>query len=126
MADMLPTVQGDQGYIEAIPVVIFGSGPGAGSPANFAPSSSAGNSTSVASSATSVTLLAANAARKGATVYNESTSVLYVKFGTAASATSYTVQVVAAGYYEVPFGYTGIISGIWATANGSARVTELT
>ena len=63
-----------------------------------------------------------NAARKGATIHNDSTQILYVKFGTTASATSYTVKMVADAYYEVPFGYTGRIDGIWASANGNARV----
>ena len=32
------------------------------------------------------------------------------------------------GYYEVPFGYTGQLTGIWATdpGDGAARVTEIT
>jgi hypothetical protein len=81
----------------------------------------------VASSATNVTLLAANANRIGATIFNDSTQVLYVKFGATASSTSYTVQVAASGYYEVPAPvYRGIIDGIWASANGNARLTELT
>src|SRR5437016_927856 len=55
----------------------------------------------VASSASSVTLFAANTAARVRTVYNDSTAVLYIKFGpVAASASSYTVQVVASGYYE--------------------------
>lgn len=79
----------------------------------------------------STTLLAANSARRGATIVNESTSTLYVKFGTTASATSYTVALPPMGttgaYYEVPFGYTGKIDGIWsADASGAARITELT
>jgi hypothetical protein len=80
----------------------------------------------VASSATVVTLLAANTARMGATIFNQSTSVCYVKLGSGASATSYTVRMSANAYYEVPFGYTGIITGIWAAVNGNAYVTELT
>lgn len=80
----------------------------------------------VAGSATSVTLLALNTARKGATINNDSSAILYVKFGTTASTTSFTVKMVAESYYEVPFGYTGRIDGIWASATGSARVTELT
>ncbi len=87
--------------------------------------------TSIASSTNSVTLLASNANRKGATIVNDSSAILYVKLGTTASTSSYTVALPASGsssfnYYEVPFGYTGIIDGIWASANGSARVTELT
>lgn len=82
--------------------------------------------TSVASSATSVTLLAASA-RRGATIYNDSTQVLYMKFGITASNTSYTVQLASGDYWEMPYPiYTGRIDGIWASANGNARITELT
>src|SRR5690242_12049017 len=81
---------------------------------------------SVASSASSVKVLDANTGRLGATIFNESTAILYVKLGTTASTSSYTVQVAASGYYEVPFQYSGRIDGIWASANGNARVTELT
>lgn len=85
----------------------------------------------VAGSATSVTLLAANTARIGATITNDSSALLYIKFGTTASTTSYTVVLAGAAsapfsYYEVPAGYTGRIDGIWASAAGNARVTELT
>lgn len=80
----------------------------------------------VASSATSVTILAANTARKGAQIYNDSTQICYVKFGTTASSTSFTVPLAAATYYELPAGYTGRIDGIWVSANGNARVTEVT
>jgi len=82
--------------------------------------------TDVTSSASSVTILALNASRKGATVYNDSTKFLYLKFGTTASATDFTVLLRSGDYYEVPFRYTGKIDGIWASANGAARVTELT
>lgn len=84
-----------------------------------------GTSTSVASSATNVTLLAANSARVGATIHNDSTAILYLKLGATASATSFTVKMDAGDYFETPFGYTGIIDGIWASANGYARITEV-
>jgi len=85
----------------------------------------------VAGSATSVTLLSANSSRIGATITNDSSAVLYIKFGTTASTTSYTVVLAGAAsapfsYYEVPAGYTGRIDGIWASAAGNARVTEMT
>lgn len=88
----------------------------------------AGTSTlsNVSGSASSVTVLAANTSRLGATIYNDSTAVLYLKFGTTASTTSFTVKLQPDDYYEVPFGYTGTIDGIWASATGAARVTELT
>ncbi len=82
--------------------------------------------TSVAGSATSVTLLALNTARRGATIYNDSTALLYLKLGATASTSSFTVKIVADGYYEVPFGYSGVIDGIWASATGNARITEVT
>ena len=85
-------------------------------------------STASADTGTSANLvLALNALRKGAIVYNESTAILYLGFSTTAvSATSYTVQIPASGYYEVPFWFSGQLRGIWAAANGFARVTELT
>ena len=88
-----------------------------------------GTPTQVASSASAVTILAANAARAGATIVNDSTAILYlILSSTTPTSSVYTVALAAKGtvgaYYEVPFGYTGIIKGIWASANGNAVVTE--
>ena len=82
--------------------------------------------TTVAASVTSVTLLAANTSRLGATIFNDSTQSLFLKLGTTASSSSFTVKVLSGGYYETPFGYTGKIDGIWNVALGNARITELT
>jgi hypothetical protein len=83
--------------------------------------------TSVASSASSVTILASNAVRLGACIYNDSTQILYLLLGTGPASNSvYTLQMVSQSYFEVPFNFTGQITGIWASANGNARVTELT
>lgn len=94
-----------------------------------APTATKGTITSVASSASSVLVLAANSLRKGACVYNDSTQVLYLALTSAvASNSAYTVQIAAGGYYELPStsSYVGPVNGIWASANGNARVTELT
>ena len=86
----------------------------------------------VSGAASSTSLLASNTARIGATITNESTATLYLLLGTGtASATNYTVAMAGASavpytYYEVPARYTGQIKGIWASATGSARMTELT
>jgi hypothetical protein len=89
--------------------------------------SSTATQTSVAGATSSTSLLASNAARLGATVYNDSTAILYLLLGSGTASTSaYSVQVGAGGYYEVPFGYTGAIKGIWSAAAGTARLTELT
>jgi hypothetical protein len=88
-----------------------------------------GTNSSVADNAASVTILASNTSRLGATVYNDSSATLYLLLGsTAASTTNYTCKIVASGYYEVPFGYTGQLTGIWASdpGDGAARVTEIT
>jgi hypothetical protein len=79
----------------------------------------------VSSSASSTTLFAAKGSVKGRTIYNDSTAVLYVKFGATASTTSYTVQLASGDYYEFPQPvYGGVVDGIWASANGAARTTE--
>jgi hypothetical protein len=89
--------------------------------------SSTGTASAVASSASSVTILVSNANRLGASVFNDSTQVLYLLLGSAtASATVYSVQLLPGAYFEVPANYTGQLTGIWASANGNARVTELT
>jgi hypothetical protein len=80
--------------------------------------------TSVAGSATSVSLLASNANRILATIYNESSSRLYIACAATASATAYTVQIFPNSYWELPASYTGAISGIWNNAAGNARITE--
>ena len=95
-------------------------------PATTNVNASSATPTTIASSTTSAVLLAANAARKGATFWNSSTAILYLELGATATATAWTVKLSPDGYYELPFGYTGVISGIWSAANGSCFVRELT
>lgn len=83
--------------------------------------------TSVASSTTSVTLLAENSLRHSVHLFNDSTSALFVKYGTAASSTSFTHKVVAAGSVDIVYpAYVGLITGIWTSVDGAARITEVT
>ena len=81
----------------------------------------------VSASATAVTLLAANTNRRRVIIYNDSTAVLRVKLGSAASATDYTYRLGAGDTYESPtdWVYTGIVTGIWDSATGAAQVTEI-
>ncbi|MCC5641263.1 hypothetical protein LC593_36800 [Nostoc sp. CHAB 5844] len=90
------------------------------------PTSGTATPTTVNSSAASQTILAANSNRKGGTIWNNSTATLYVEFGNTASLTAFTAKLLAGGYFEIPFNYTGIIAGIWDAANGNAQVRELT
>lgn len=102
---------------------------------NFPTSGSTTSSTSaptqVSASATSVTILASNTSRLGATIVNNSSAIMYLLLnsGTATSSV-YTVALAPLGsvgaYYEVPFNYIGAIHGVWATATGNAIVTEFT
>ena len=78
--------------------------------------------------ATAVILAAGNTDRSALFILNDagSSGTLYVKYGTGASSTSYTVAVAAGGYWEMPGVYTGVISGIWAAdGDGTALVTEV-
>ena len=91
--------------------------------------SATGTRTQIADNAADVELLASNANRLGATFFNDSSASLYLGLGTTVtSATNYTVKLVSCAYYEVPFGFTGQVKGIWASdpGDGACRVTELT
>ena len=71
------------------------------------------------------TIATASTGRLGCTIFNSGPGNLHVLLGTAtASTTAFTVRLSAGDYYEVPFNYTGLIGGIFATA-GTAQVTQL-
>ena len=94
------------------------------------PSSTSAVHSNVAASASSVALFTATTNQvAGRAVFNDSTAVLYLKYGTTASTTSHAVQIPAGGYFEFPLAggavYNGAVEGIWSSATGSARCTEL-
>lgn len=91
--------------------------------------------TSKSSSATSITLLASNTARKSASFYNDDANALYLREDGGAATTSiggYTVKIPSGSLYELPVGanggvVTGAITGIWAAVGSSgATITERT
>lgn len=95
----------------------------------FSPAKAAAATLSnISASASSVTLVSLNASRLGATIYNDSSATLYLKLGSTASSSSFTVKLYQDDYFELsgPHIYTGIITGIWDSATGNARITELT
>lgn len=89
----------------------------------------------VASVTAAAILLAANANRlPGSMITNDSTAILYILIGAVGavgnvSATNYTVAIdgktTVPGVFFVPDGWLGVVQGIWVSANGFARVTEL-
>jgi len=71
----------------------------------------------------SVTVQASDTTRRNWTIYNDSGVVVYLKLGSTASATSFTVKLVNQAYYELPSPvYTGIITALGAS--GVVRVTS--
>jgi len=81
----------------------------------------------VSSTVGSISLLAANANRKRALFFNDSTQDLFLKFGAGASATSFTIKMSGNSYFEMPSPvYTGVFEGSWLLAVGNARITEIT
>lgn len=83
--------------------------------------------TRVNSSTSSIILVAANANRKGLLLFNHSTAQQYIKFGTTASTTDFSVILTPRMFYEVasPI-YVGRIDVISSSTNGAIQVTELT
>lgn len=82
--------------------------------------------TSVTSSASSVTILAANANRRGVSIFNDSTATLRLSFSTPATAENAFIGLPAGAFLllDQQLIVTGAIYGIWASANGTAQITE--
>lgn len=85
--------------------------------------------TSVAQTTSSVLFLAANANRRGFSLYNDTGAKCYVAMAGTASSTAFsTLLAMNAGYEPIQTAvYKGAISGMWASGNsGFMRITELT
>ena len=83
--------------------------------------------TSVVSAAVSTSILASNANRRMAILFNDCDKAVYVKLGATASTTSFSYKLSPAQTLELPIPlYTGAIDAIWdAAPTGSMRVTEI-
>ncbi len=90
---------------------------------------------SYTASTTTVQFLAnlSPALRQRIVIYNDSTSAnLYLAFGSAGSTTDYTYKLLPGGLYTEEQGdaasdgvWNGSIFGVWDSASGAARVTEV-
>ncbi len=92
------------------------------------PTSGTGTRTQVGDTTSDSVILAGNANRKGATIFNDSSATLLLGLGTTTvTATNYTVKLISGAYYEVPFAFTAQIRGLWESDpnDGAARVTEI-
>jgi hypothetical protein len=82
--------------------------------------------TSISSSTSSQTVLAANPVRKGFLLFNDSTATCYVAFAATSSTALFTMKLIPGMTYQnEAIIYTGVMSAIWDVANGALRVTEL-
>lgn len=92
-----------------------------------APTVSTSTDVSLASSASSTQLLAANPSRKGLILTNTDANPVYLYYGTTATSTKFTVRIVQNAYWEMPQPiYTGRIDVIWsADGAGSLIGSEL-
>jgi hypothetical protein len=73
------------------------------------------------------TLLAANANRRAATIYNNSDHTVFIRIGGAANAsTAFSIAIPANGYWVVEANHTGAVHGLIAsgTAVGNVNATE--
>lgn len=84
--------------------------------------------TQVNSSTSNVSLLATNTSRKGAVLYNNSSSLCYIKLGTTSSSSNFTIAMQPLSTFIIDANpiWLGEIDAIWVTANGSMQITELT
>lgn len=86
-----------------------------------------GTLSQLAVSASSQTLLASNASRKGWSVQNDTNKTIYIATGATATTAAYTVRLAANSFYESLDArvYTGVLSCIGAASvSGNATVTE--
>lgn len=97
------------------------------------PSSDTVTEVVIPASTTPISILSANANRKGFSVLNTSNGILYLKM-TAYTANANNAQAVAESsirltanaLYECPVPYTGAVFGVFASSNGNARIAEYT
>ena len=84
-----------------------------------------GAASSVAVSITSVTIIAANTARREVIIRNDTNNNMYLAHG--ATATTSSAIKLKKGDTYIEDKYTGIISGIWESVagGGNAQITEI-
>jgi hypothetical protein len=79
----------------------------------------------VAASTSYQLFLPVNSARKGYAIYNSSASTLYICLGpVAGSTTDFSFPIAASSLYESRVDFTGVIGGVFSTADTPAYITE--
>lgn len=83
-------------------------------------------STTVAATnvATGAVILTAKPERKNYTLKNTSTSILYLGYGFVPTATNFTIEIPAKGFFDPNINFSGEIKGLWTNNNGNAQIRE--
>jgi len=82
--------------------------------------------TLITASSQTTQFLSADATRRGACVYNDANKPLFLRLGVSASYANFSVKMFRDSYYEVPYAYTGVITGLWENgATGEAKITQV-
>lgn len=86
------------------------------------------NTVSVASSTSSTQIVAANANRKGISIYNNSTAALFLSYATPATSANSFMQMQPGSLLmlDQQLIVSAAIYGLWTAANGTAQVTQYT
>jgi hypothetical protein len=82
--------------------------------------------TRVASSASSVTILAANTGRRGLSIHNQSSQTLYLSYTSPATSVNSFISMAPESFLllDQQLMVSNAIYGIWSGVNGAAQVTE--
>ena len=67
---------------------------------------------------TATVIAPVNAGRRGMTLANNSTGNVLIELGAAPTVDTYTVRLEPKSYYELPYGFTGQIQGMWDALGG--------
>lgn len=66
-----------------------------------------------------VQIVAANASRKGLSLWNASTGNILIEYGAAPTASAYAFKLNPNSYFELPYDYKGVIQGLWDATGGN-------
>ena len=73
-----------------------------------------------------ILLMGADTTMRERLLFNHATATLYLKYGSVATESDYTIAIPPKSYFEFPTPiYTGRVDGRWVTASGWAQVTQI-
>lgn len=91
---------------------------------NF-PSASSAAQISNSLSTTQSVLVASNSNRKGLTIFNSSSSIIFIDYANTVTTSDYAFSLVSGAFYEMPMPiYTGDLHAILASGTASIEVRE--